>query len=155
MGKYQEFSDWLKEQVRLASEGKISLYGSDEEEAGAKWIAYGVIAFLKGRLVYSHIYPTDVVTWKRLSDSYRQFDVQIGYVGKNARKLTQSVKGRVTAFMQRVGTRRFSLQIKDWGSGYATYYTLQSIDSDGGYRFGDAIKPKPSDYYDDWEEVEA
>jgi hypothetical protein len=155
MAKYPDFSKEMKELLISASRGELSLEGVSKEDAGARWLAHGVMNFLKGRMMLTMVYPTDVVTWKILSDSYGEFDVQVGYAAKSARNITKSVSGRVSAFMQPAGKSLYTLRVVDWASTYTSYYTLTVIQTDDTYRFDDAIKPTPGKgkYYYDWEEV--
>jgi hypothetical protein len=156
-GKYPGFSEQLKAMMISASRGELSLTGSDKEDAGARRLAQSVIDFLKGRMMLTQVVATDVVTWKKLSDSYGEFDVQAGYWARNARNFTKSVTGRVSAFMAPAGDDRYELRIQDWASEWSTSYLFNVIESNGDYRFEDAIKPAPSKQptYDDWDEAPA
>lgn len=148
MANYPEYSAYLKTLLVAAARGELSAVGSDEEDACARRIALGSLSFLRDRLALSVAAPTDVVTWKRLSDSYGAFDVQIGWVGNAYRGA--SARGRMTARINRAGGNRFSFDARDWGSDYATSYTLQLLSQDGGYRLDDVVRPALP-YPDDWE----
>lgn len=151
MASYPEYSAYLKSLMIDAARGELSMVGSDEEDACARWIAYGTINFLARRVDVGVAAATDVTTWKRMSDSYGAFDVQAGYVA--SKRPGQNTRGRANAGMTRAGGNRYTFSVRDWGSDYSTSYSLQLLRTEGGYRLDDCVKPAAP--YPSYWEVEA
>jgi hypothetical protein len=149
------YSQYLKALLVAAVNPGIYLEASSEEDACARYLAYGTVSFLYGRFDISDLAPTDVVTWKRLA-GWGEFDVQVGYRAKKGNRGVP-VTGRTTTTMKRAGDKRFMFAAREWASDYSTSYLLQLIQSGNQYWLTDAVRPStPSGgYYDDWEEVEA
>ena len=109
MANHPEYSAYLKRLLIDAARGELSMVGSDEEDACARWIAYGTINFLVNRVDVGIAAATDVTTWKRLSDAYGAFDVQVGYVAGKPAGIVAATRARTSSGRSLTNVRLFPI----------------------------------------------
>jgi hypothetical protein len=135
------------------------MVGLDVEDACARWMAYGTARFMLGSeggvssMDVTAMTVTSVVTWKRLSDKYGEFDVQVGYLANKRRG--KQFSGRLTVTVKPAGGNHYRFQVVDWASGYRADYLITVVGSDdSGYRAEEAVRPgRRRPQYDDDDDV--